>query len=458
MRGFYIYLLGFLIILSGLCVALGVVRWSAENTLYLVIGIFLGLLTFARPELGLYFMLLSCYFFPEIPIGMAGRGMTEAQREIGIRPDDILISLIAIGWFVRLVSQREIPTIPQSPLHWPIMIVSAIFVLATLLGVWKGSVSTSAGFFFTLKKLQYFLIFFMVLSVFTTMKEIKTAVVILLFASAVIAIWGIIAYHIQPELRVASTFQRSQANILGGFFLITMFLALSFLINYPSWGLKMRLIILLLLSLGVIAFTRSRSTYVSFFLGLIIFSILSRRYILIAIPIILLILIPVLPAPVRESARTIRGVFQPKKVLNPSWEVRKLAWQKARPLILKSPLLGYGLGSYDLAWTDNQYVTDMLSIGIIGTLAFLWLLLILIKALWRMSRDSPNLYTRSLALGFLVATLALMIQGIAVANFYTIRIMTTFCFMAGLLMLIRHIELSSSLAKEKETESAFEST
>ena len=58
--------------------------------------------------------------------------MTEAQRGVGIRPDDIMIALIGLAWFTRLALTSRTIHIPSTPVNSPIIILSFIMILATL--------------------------------------------------------------------------------------------------------------------------------------------------------------------------------------------------------------------------------------------------------------------------------------------------------------------------------------
>jgi len=464
MRTLYIWLFLIFLALFGLLIAQGLTAVRPEFILYLTAGAFLGFFTFLNPSVGIYLMLLSCLFFPEVPLGMAKTGMTTAQREVGIRPDDLMIVLIGVGWFTRLAIQRRLLLIPQTPVNTPIIILSFIMILATVLGVATGSTTLKGGLFFTLKKVEYFLVFFMVITNLTTEREVKIGVAVLLISAGIVAIWGIIEHRMLPEIRVSGPFQRSQGNVLGGYMLIIGFLGLTFLVNYyRATGLRFWLIILLVLCLYTVAFTRSRSSYTSFFIGMIVFSILTRRYYLLVIPLILIGLVGYLFTPREtEAVRSILGVFRWRGVENPSWESRVNNWMvDAVPKITKRPLLGYGLGSHDLAWADNQYVLDALSMGLIGLGVFIWLLARLFITAWQMygSRGPPdrtvvrtsNIYPQTLGLGFLACLSAVVIQGIAIANFYTIRTMVPFWFLAGLVMVARNIEMEKASAKTIES-------
>jgi O-antigen ligase len=412
-----------------------------DIAVFSAIGLGLGLITFIYPQVGIYFVLFATLLLPEIPIGSVKTGLSGASREIGIRPEDILVIAIVFGWFARIVARREKIDIPHNPLNTPIIILSVIMVIATLFGILFGDVSLSAGFFYTLKRLEYFLIFFMVITNINTTKEVKIGVAFLLIAAALVALYGTIEHlTLADESRISGPFQRSQASILGGFLIIIIFLSLSFILNYRSIFLRLVLLVLIGISFYTVMWTRSRSTYTAFSVGLIIFALLIRKPILIIIPILLIVFMSqLLPEAVVQSIWSIKAVYSHEE-FNPSWSSRVDAWEGAISYIFNRPLLGYGLGAFDLAWTDSQYVHDVLSIGLIGLGLFIWLIIRLFKNTWAIYRDSNEIFNKTLAIGFIGGLVCLLIQGVAMTNFYTIRTMVPFWFLTGLVMVTYHLK------------------
>jgi hypothetical protein len=452
MRNFVKYILpAIFLAMGGIYVAQSIVFISPEIGLALVSGAILAAVSFFYPNIGVYFVLITL-FFPEISVGSVGTGMTAAERDIGIRPEDILIVLISLGWFARLVAKRQEILIPHTPVNTLIFILSFAMVFSTLYGALTGSVSLATGFFYVMKKLEYFVVFFMVITNIKTEKELRIGITVLLVASIVVALWGIVEYQIlasemdMSRIRVSGPFSRSQANILGGFFIIIIFIALGFLFKYRpmKFSSKMGLLGLIALALIAVVLTRSRSSYSAIFAGFIIFSILIRRFSLLIIPIFLLVFMQYLfPPAVVETIHSIRGVQE--RGVNPSWDARWDAWKEAfENKISKSPVIGLGLGSVDLAWVDNQYVLDFIYMGVIGLGMFIWLLFRLFGSVAGFYRDTEDPYNKGLSLGFMCVLLGLMIQGVAVTNFYTIRTMVPFWFVTGLVMVARNLEISKS--------------
>lgn len=127
--------------------------------------------------------------------------------------------------------------------------------------------------------------------------------------------------------------------------------------------------------LGVsIALTFSRSAYVSFVVGLLVLIVgwPTRRRLTFGIGI--LVVASLLFAAVPRLFGTINSLF--RNVSNdPSISSRTGSYDLAFEFIAKAPLFGRGLGTFLPKYRifDNQYLLLLVSVGLVGTLAVLWL-------------------------------------------------------------------------------------
>jgi len=442
---------------GGFLIGKAVVTIPFAYSLALTGGLVMGVLTFLRPEIGLGFLLLSTLFLPEVAMGEVSMGMTRGSRDIGIRPDDILLVLIMFGWFARLVVRRELITLPKTPINIPILLLSVSIILSTIIGCFLGDVPFTTGLFYSGKRLQYFIVFLMVITNIKTLRSIKISIVLLLIASGFVALWGIGEHLLLPEVRISGPFQRAQAPMLGGFFVLIVFTALALFFYKKSLFYRLLLIGLMFASLYAITFTTSRASYVALYIGLIIFAFLSRKYLLLAVPILLIILTPyIFPQQVLEAIYQIGGVlpgeWRAPGVVAPSWEARIGAWQYAIPLVLKRPFFGYGPGSFALSWFDNTYVIDMVYLGLVGLLLFVWLIIRLAQTSWTLYRQDKDPYLSALAMGYLGGLIGLLIHGIAVPTFWTIRTMVPFWFLTGLVVVGWHLYQEGKVGQVVEEE------
>ena len=415
--------------------------------LIITIFILLGFLVFIKPTIGLGIILLSTLFLPEVQFG-AVANVVGRQREISLRPEDFFLILIVLGWLAERTIRRQNPSIISTPINLPIVVLSIVMIFATLLGIMAGTTSTGAGFFYTLKRIQYFVVFLLVTGNVKTLKDVRNNINLLLLFAAGVAIWSIAEYFISAS-RITGPFLRAgQPPILGGFFLIVMFLALGFFMKYQTLKAKLPMLILIILSFLVIIFTKTRSSYTGGAVGLVVFSIIYKKPYLIILPLVLIIMMGSLFQPeIKERAYSISGVWQrpAERSLAPSWDARVDAWKAAWPKIKNNPVFGLGAGSYSLAWIDSQYVIDAVYMGLLGVAVFAWLLIRIFRNIYPISKiplspesDDDN-YISALSAGYLGGLVALLIHGIAVTNFYTVRTMIPFWFLSGLVMVAYHL-------------------
>ncbi|MFH0889244.1 MAG: O-antigen ligase family protein [Planctomycetota bacterium] len=417
-------------------------------TLILIITVFilLGFLVFIKPTFGLGIILLSTLFLPEVQFSAVATAMGE-RREISLRPEDFFLILVALGWLVERTLRRQTPSIISTPINLPIIVLSIVMIFTTLLGIMAGTTSIGAGFFYTLKRIQYFIVFFLVIGNVRTLEDVRNNINLLLLFATGVAIWSITEYFISAS-RITGPFSRlGQPPILAGFFLIIMFLALGFFMKYQTLKAKLPMLIVIILSFLVIVFTKTRSSYVGAAIGLMVFSVIYRKPYLIIIPFLLIILMgPLLETDIQERAASIRGVWnRPEKSLAPSWDARVDAWKAVGDKIGSNPIFGQGAGSYSLAWIDSQYVIDVVYMGFLGVAVFAWLLIRIFRNVYPLKKaaslpeSDDDIYISALSAGYLGGLIALLVQGIAVTNFYTVRTMIPFWFLSGLVMVAYHL-------------------
>ena len=100
----------------------------------------------------------------------------------------------------------------------------------------------------------------------------------------------------------------------------------------------------------------------------------------------------------------------------------------------KNPVLGRGItGS---GFIDGQYVRTLPELGIIGLLAFLWLLWTIFKQSLKVYNEVDDELYKGLSLGFLAGFIGLTIHALTTNTFLILRIMEPFWFVAGMVMLL----------------------
>ncbi len=122
-----------------------------------------------------------------------------------------------------------------------------------------------------------------------------------------------------------------------------------------------------------------------------------------------------------------------------SFEIRlKVEWPRAIRAFLKNPLLGTGYSSLELA-TDNDILRSLGEVGLLGTMAFAFVLIALIRRLIRLSRSGDK-FIHAYALGITAMVIAFILNATFIDVFEASKLATLFWLVTG---------LSLGLEKEK---------
>ena len=341
---------------------------SPENPMFpvlLLLAAIMGSLSFFRPKLGLLAILVFILISSDVTVG---RG-EETARAVSIRIEDILLALVSGGWILNRAKTRTLSVVKYVPVYKYIVAMSFIIMLATIIGYFQETVTIKRGFFFAMKRLEYFWIFFMVLNMFETKEEGRRAMQIMLWFGAGVAVIGIIQSFLAPasalvEGGITATSGFNRSNTLGDTFLIYLGLVLGILIFAQS---KRRIIfyrILLFMFLIAIILTKSRGAYVAVPPIIFICLYLSRKtrilYILLTLSALALAvyLTPYLffgkeanilaskhIGDVSNQFESIGDVMLEGTAADSSLKARVTGWRSALPQIFRYPLFGQGCGS-----------------------------------------------------------------------------------------------------------------
>jgi O-antigen ligase len=133
--------------------------------------------------------------------------------------------------------------------------------------------------------------------------------------------------------------------------------------------------------------------------------------------------------------------------LDTSASARIVGYKAALSAWRKSPILGYGVTGHH--FVDAQYPRILVETGIMGMLAFFWLIYALFKVgldTWRDERDD---LLRGLAVGLIAGLVGLLVHAIGANTFIIVRIMEPFWFLVGIVIAL------ASINEDSTHESAF---
>ena len=396
----------------------------------------------------LYLLVFSMLLSPEIVIGKLGGGAA-LGRGITIRLDDFLLLFIGFGWLTRTVIYKELGLFLKTPLNRPIFCYMLVCLISTMAGILMGRVNPPTGFFFVLKFFEFFFVYFMVVNNMTNEDQIKRFVIFALVICCVVSLYAIA--QIPGGGRVTAPFEGEvgEPNTLGGYLVFMLSIAGAFFISLRSQRARIPLAGLTGLIVVALMATQSRASYIA---ALVVFgaflylALMLRRDIwLFAVLGICLLISPfLLPSTVEQRIKF--TYTQPRQTgqihvlgvrLDTSTSARIIAWQRALRDFKEHPLIGYGVTGYP--FIDAQFPRVLVETGLLGLLAFLYLMV----RIWRQGisiyKTAADPYERGLASGFLIGFLGLLVHSIGANTFIIVRIMEPFWLFAGLLMALHFV-------------------
>jgi len=173
------------------CVLVGKGISLTEPLIALAVGIAsaIFIVSFLNPEAALYILIFSMLLGPEIMVGKLGGG-APLGRGVTFRLDDFLLIIIGFSWFIRSAIYKELGLFLRTPLNASILFYTLSYIIATGWGVMAGRVKFLGGFFFLLKYIEYFIVYFMVVNHIHTLKQAKRFVFCALLACFIVSLYG----------------------------------------------------------------------------------------------------------------------------------------------------------------------------------------------------------------------------------------------------------------------------
>lgn len=415
----------------------------------LAVGI--SIFAFFSPKLSLVLVVFSMLLSPEI-----GLGQLMPERHIVIRYDDILIVIIFISWFARAAMDKSSAFVVDTPVHKPILLYTVICVVSTALGVLRGDINAKISFFYVLKYVQYFLLYFMTVNIVQSADEVKRYLRAGFFVVLAVTIYAYWYYFSSTgAARATAPFEaplgkpeEAEPASLGGFYLLVLGIFLGFVSHAPV-KISVAAIAAILAMLPAFLVTYSRASYMGFMAMVPAFILISARRRIFIIAAVLgsllgALLVPGLSQKVEERiAMTFVGDLATKTVELMGAKIRLeesayLRYASLRRVIVeklpKHPLIGWGVTGIGLG--DNQYALVLGELGIIGFFVFLWMLYRVYYTA-RQVYDTYNEYwIKAIAVGIMAALFGFLFQGFGVNTFIIVRIMEPFWFIAALLSVL----------------------
>ncbi len=396
-------------------------------------GLVFYLLTFADVRIGLGLMLVALAISPEMPVSFGG-------LDIPLRLEDFLIPIIFLAWLAQGAAHHR--PLRWSPLMAPALTLLGILGLMTLHALVIGEADAKRAFFHFLRISGYFLIFLVVLNSLSRPRDLKAFVALLLAACAVVALFGSYQVLSDPEGRTPGP-PGETPNIFGGYLVFHAMVGLGLFLQLRTPGARLLLVGLACLVALPLLYGQSRGSWVALVGGVLALGLLRSPKLLVGLVVALAIVPAVVPDTIRERIETTTEVFGPRAPS--SWKARTGAWEYELRKVSESPFLGVGVGTLRMGDIDNEYVLKAREGGVLGLLAFLWLLARMLRTSHGLAGRSKDPVLAGFALGYFGGTVALAVHAVGATSFTTIRTMEPFWIATGLLA-----SLENRVAAEEE--------
>src|SRR6058998_3006430 len=338
-----------------------------DFALVLLIAFTVFLVVFVKTEVGLYLVIFSMLLSPEIATGPVG--LAEGRRVV-IRTEDLVLLVVAFSWLAKTAVNKELGLTLKTQLNRPILWYVIVTAFATLLGYATGTVQGLGGFFYVLKYVEYFVVYYMVANNLSNRSQAWRFVAAAFLTAAIVSVIG--AAQIPSGQRVSAPFEGTEGepNTFGGYLIFMMALAGG--IALETQRLRVRLTCLALLALMALpfAYTLSRASFLAVPFALAALGVFStRRRVVVGALLLLLVAAPligvaILPKPV---VNRILYTFEPEAgqatiklgriAFDPSTSARFISVQHAFQAWTRRPILGYGVTGTELM--DMQYARTL---------------------------------------------------------------------------------------------------
>jgi O-antigen ligase len=416
----------------------------------IIIGLIVAVFTFLNAEFALYALLIAMLLGPQI--GLSGTEAADVRgRGITLRVDDFLLVIIGLTWFFKTTVEKDLGLFLKTPLNGPIGIYFLVCVISTLFGYMMGRIRGTSGFFFVLKYFEYFIVYFMAVNLLREKKQIERFLLVMLIVCFIVSLFAI--SFMAQGMRASAPFEGAtgEPNTLGGYLIFMISVIIGLLLTWGTKKQKFLLAILLLFSSIALAATLSRTSWIA--LGPMAVSLLyfsdKKKTVLFCVVLFIMAAPFIFPKSVQE--RILFTINQPKeegqmKVGDIRVDTSTSARIESMKLVLmrdfiKQPVIGFGVTGY--SFLDAQYARVLAETGILGVLAFLFLLRSIYRNAKQTYYQTKDLFYKGLALGYITGFFALLTHCIGANTFIIVRIMEPFWFITAMIIMIPVIEGSA---------------
>lgn len=402
---------------------------------------------------------------PRIPLGIAIPG-----RGFDLRFEDIILVALLLLWLFAFFLR---PRIYLTPLFKAIGIYVSVVIITSSIAVMTLDLVPIKTFFYSLKELEYFLIFFFMANWIRTEADCRLASGFLLFAGLLNAIWvgfQLVTFQrssfflverelpvdVYSEPRLLESYGPhliGEASPLstGGFFMLVFLLTLSFYLFSRAGNRRWLYVVLCIMFSASLALSFSRVAMVGAIIGAVILLGQYKPKIIIKTIPILIIMLAVGALMMDQLGYTGDDGRLSYAGINNSFVVRlQEIWL---PLLhqqsIGSLFLGFGKGALgtlkglEATEAHNHYLRIFLESGLFGLLAFVGLLASVIFFSASVFKDGKLAISKVIGGATLAATVGLSIAALFQDAFTPVVLNELWWVLVGLTVAAHRIEGAS---------------
>lgn len=391
---------------------------------------------------------------PGFAVGEIGGG-----KIAEIRIEDFLLLILGLVWIANFfISGKK--KVKKPPLFFPILVWLAVGALSTLTNLIFTTLNFDRAFFYFLKEIEFFVFYFYIFYHIRNTDSAKFLIKVWIFLGAVNVLYVVYQMIVGSPFDTGWGLRSGEYGAAavgewgvfpsGAFFLIIfVFLINLFLYYFLSLNIsKVKKAILGVLAvspaLGVFG-SASNTNFLGlvFALSLTLFFLFLRKrnfkLILLAISILIFMAIIFILA-----LENIRFVTRLLVILSPSHipinylSGRIFYWFPIVETILEYPLFSLllGAGKGFIGEAHNQYLRNFAETGVIGSIAFLFLIFVILKLTFKTYSKEQDPFCLSLSAGFLVATLTMLFLSLATEPFIVVKCSSVYWSFAAITMAV----------------------
>lgn len=434
--------------------------FSDPDAKYLLLGILLGLISFFTGEIQLSLLIFSflilglawyrydiLLLFPPLFV-LIDFGIKTAASGIGGWWDEALLLLLFAFLFLHKAKNKQL-SFHLTSISYPVVLFIFFGMISISLST---EVTLSQGIESIRSVLQAFLFFLIFLNAPLSKEKNRALLLIVLSAGAITALYGLYQYltgvpnpphwldkDLEVGLSRAFSFLGSP-NAFAAYGVLLLPLALAFMLrqSYRWYHQAIFATLALLIAAGIFS-SLTRAAWVALLPALMLFGILIKKTRLMLGLLVILLIMASLSSPVRTR---FLNLFSDQYQQKSEMGGRNYRWNLAWSIFDESPLFGRGPGSYGGAvayraqafqglYVDNYYLQILSNFGFLGFMAFLWILIEIIRNLilaakFAQDRDKIIIY------GILCGVVAFLIHNFTENLIEVIPLSVVFWVLTGL--------------------------